>query len=192
VKRIMKILISASFFAGELTIWRMMMATRSSMTSMGTVTAPVSFASGCDNGQMIMCHFNVLKKLAVPILMGEPFLRATETLSKYRDRLVQLSRHAIRSMCHRVFAIGNTQNEIIGIIDRKEMITLTGTRSEVSLMRRSYADQLGISYQSGTIELEFADGSIEQTSGFADLAISLGGSFKEQSRTIKTRIHIFR
>jgi hypothetical protein len=159
--------------------------------SIGTIAAKVSFAMGDEADKGIMCYFNVLEKLAVPILMGEPFLRATKTLSKYRDRLSQGLRHVFESTRRRVFAIGSTQNEVVCIIDGKEVLALADTGSEVSLMKSVHADKLGISYQPGIIELEFADGSIEHTTGFADLSVSLGGKFRGRARTVETRVYIF-
>jgi hypothetical protein len=77
------------------------------------------------------------------------------------------------------------------VIDGKEVIALADTGAEVSLITGSTAQKLSISYQLGSIELEFADGSIEQTSGFARLSVSLGRRFKGHSPTMKTIVHIF-
>lgn len=60
------------------------------MEAIGHVTTSCAFASGTASGNRLLCIFYVFKKLAVSVIMGLLFLRKTETLSRHRNRLVEL------------------------------------------------------------------------------------------------------
>lgn len=53
--------------------------------AVGRMKAFCNFAK--EPGKQMECWFYVLKRLASPMIMGEPFLRETETMTKNRHRL---------------------------------------------------------------------------------------------------------
>jgi hypothetical protein len=75
---------------------RFVLGNKKIVEGIGTVLAHGFFAKGTGSTENVRCYFNVLKKLAVPILIGEPFLKATETLSK-----VQRSVNSALPLCNR-------------------------------------------------------------------------------------------
>jgi hypothetical protein len=155
----------------------------------GRTSASISFANGDSQDKPILCHFNVFKRLAVPVLMGMKFLEITETLSKYRNRLVELPRQMLRSL--RVCAMGDVSNEVVCIINGREVYANADTGSEIPLMRGDYARSRGIYNPQGEEKIMFADGSIGYTLGVAHATISLGDEFRNVSNSISTKFYIF-
>jgi hypothetical protein len=139
---------------------------------LGYVDVPVQFAKhvGPEAASMV-CRFNVFEKLALPVLIGMAFLRATETITKYTSRMVYLPSTWKRSL--RLCAIGSATNQVPCIIDGRRVSAASDTGSEIALISGDYARKRGFTISQGCEELELADGSLEYTSGFADLNIGV-------------------
>lgn len=140
--------------------------------SIGRTSAQISFKKGSEKNGQILCFFNVFETLAIPILMGLKFLDATETLSRFRDRLVDLPSRMLRSL--RVCTIGNGSNEVVCVVNGREVHATGDTGSEIALISGRYARSRRLKKLDGVEEIQFADGSIGYTSGAAVVTLSLG------------------
>ncbi|KAI4928751.1 hypothetical protein J4E85_005371 [Alternaria conjuncta] len=138
--------------------------------AVGQIFVAVQFAKrvGPEAASMV-CRFNVFEKLASPILIGMTFLKATQTITKYTSRMVNLPPTWKRSL--RLCAVGSATNQVACIIDGRKVTAYADTGSEIALISGPYARERGFSISQGCEELELADGSLEYTSGFADLDI---------------------
>ena len=150
---------------------------------MGHVNIMVQSARdvGSDTSPMI-CRFNVFEKLALPVLIGMAFLRATDTITKYTSRMVDLPGTWKRSL--RLYSMGNATNQVSCIIEGRRISAAADTGPEIALVSGIYAKRRGFIIRDGSEELELADGSLEYTSGFAYARISvLDRSHWEQRST---------
>ena len=139
--------------------------------AMGQVVVAVHFARqvGSEAPSMI-CHFNVFQRLALPVLIGMTFLQATETITKYTSRMVDLPTTWKRSL--RLCAVGNAINQVACTIDGRELSTAVDTGPEIDLVSSEYAVSHDSQRDYGCEELELADGSLEYTRGFVDVTIN--------------------
>jgi hypothetical protein len=162
--------------------------------AVGRVTAQVQFAQGAGSKTTsIKCHFNVFSRLALPALIGMAFLDATETLKLYRSRLVTLPADWKRTL--RLYGVGSATNQVTCIIAGREVKANADTGSEIALVSGKYAMRLGFLREYSCEELELADGSLEYTSGFVDIQLSIrtpqNDGYKRDNWTTKTvRFHV--
>ena len=136
------------------------------------------------------CRFNVFKNLALPVLIGMTFLQATQTITKYTSRMVDLPMTWKRSL--RLCALGSATNQVSCIVDGRRVSAAADTGSEIALISSKYARRRSIHVQHSCEELELADGSLVYTSGFADLmihALDLNG-WGKGTKTKTVRFHI--
>ncbi|KAI4699571.1 hypothetical protein J4E81_004596 [Alternaria sp. BMP 2799] len=140
--------------------------------AVGQVVVAVQFARqmGSEAASMT-CRFNVFERLALPVLIGMTFLQATETITKYTSRMVDLPTTWKRSL--RLCAVGNATNQVACTIDGRKAFAAADTGSEIALVSGEYAKKHGLLRDYGCEELELADGSLEYTTGFADIQESL-------------------
>ncbi|KAI4951223.1 hypothetical protein J4E91_003930 [Alternaria rosae] len=140
--------------------------------SLGYVDIMVQFVRdvGPEMSPMI-CRFNVFERLALPVLIGMAFLRATETITKYTSRMVDIPGTRKRSL--RLCSMGNATNQVSCIIEGRRISAAADTGSEIALISGTYARKRGFVIREGCEELELADGSLEYTSGFAYARISV-------------------
>ena len=156
--------------------------------AVGHVVVAVQFARHVGPGAAsITCHFNVFEKLALPVLIGMTFLRATETLTKYTSRMVDLPAIWKRSL--RLCTMGNATNKVACTIDGRAVYATADTGSELTLVSGTYAAKHRLLYEPGCEELELADGSLEYTSGFADVIIRILATNSWETKVI--RLHIW-
>lgn len=143
------------------------------INSLGTVTAKIRFANTKpeEGNQSFVCYFNVFRTLAVPALIGMAFLSATETLTRFTSRLVDLPQNWKRSL--RVCAVGSAANRVSCFINGKPVIAYADTGSEVALVNDAYAMKHGLHSKYGREELMLADGSLEYTSGYTEVEFKL-------------------
>lgn len=140
--------------------------------AIGRVSAQVRFAKDPDHEDgRVICFFNVFSRLASPVLIGMTFLKATETITKYTQRLVDLPPSVKRSFS--LCAVGNATNRVCCIIDGRDVVASADTGSELALMSGAYAARHGLLREYSCEVLELADGSLEYTSGFADVVVQV-------------------
>lgn len=132
--------------------------------------------------------FFVFDNLKCNVLLGRPFLRATQTLDLYQHRLrhmegapdVQL---AVRS-------VGLVKERVQCWLDGKPVWTLPDTGADINLISSTFARELG--YNEGKekpidcgnqVDVELADGSTVKTKGTVILSVSFFPS-KESNSTV--------
>jgi len=161
------------------------------ITAVGHVNVAVQFARHVGPEPTSMtCRFNVFKNLALPMLIGMTFLQATQTLTKYTSRMVDLPMTWKRSL--RLCALGSATNQVSCIVDGRRVSAAADTGSEIALISSKYARKRRVYIKHSCEELELADGSLVYTSGFADLMIhvlDLNG-WGKGTKTKVVRFHI--
>ncbi|KAF2649672.1 hypothetical protein K491DRAFT_783180 [Lophiostoma macrostomum CBS 122681] len=137
--------------------------------SIGRISAVIKFAQDERAGDKttVTCYFNVFRKLALPALIGMAFLSATETLSTYTSRLVELPQDWKRSL--RLCAVGSTSNHVSCVLDGKRVFAHADTGAEIALVSGEYAMRHGLLKGYSCEEIMLADGSIVYTSGHSDV-----------------------
>jgi hypothetical protein len=131
--------------------------------SAGRVFVECAFAR--DPNVIKICVFHVFTRLVVPLIMGAGFLRETETLSLYRNRLQE--RPWIASLPMRVMHIDGSKERFKCYIDGNEVLANADTGSEMDLVSRNYAleSRHNIKKLESDTEVQFADGSIALLAG---------------------------
>jgi predicted aspartyl protease len=141
--------------------------------TIGTITSLVSFAGEKSTHALL---FNVLRRSVHDVVLGSPFLKATETLTRYAHRIERRWRKAFS---HRVCALGTPQR-VSGRLNAVQVDAVPDTGAEVSLMSASFASQQGFEIDTDAqhcVLLEFADGSTANATGLVkDLKWKYGGS----------------
>jgi predicted aspartyl protease len=145
----------------------------STVSTVGTTTSVFSFAG---EKAAHTLTFNVLRTSVHDVVLGSPFLKATETLTRYAHRIGRRFRDALS---HRVCALG-THQLVHGRLNGVEMDAVPDTGAEVSLMSASFAAQRGFEINTDVqycVLLEFADGSTANATGLVkDLKWKYGAS----------------
>ncbi|KAI4679075.1 uncharacterized protein J4E88_006367 [Alternaria novae-zelandiae] len=163
--------------------------------AVGHVVVAVQFARReGPKASSMTCHFNVFDRLALPVLIGMTFLQATETITRYTSRMVDLPTTWKRSL--RLCAVGNATNQVACTIDGRAVSAAADTGSEIALVSGEYAMKHGLLRDYSCEELELADGSLEYTSGHADVTVRVltkedvycGNPWK----TKKVRFHVLK
>ncbi|KAK3369411.1 hypothetical protein B0T24DRAFT_506498, partial [Lasiosphaeria ovina] len=102
------------------------------------------------------------------LVLGKPFLRISETLTRFKHRIK--SRLAGLSRRLRLRLLGQEQQRLWGLLNGQPTLALPDTGSDVMLVSRKYARELGLTvdWDVGVwLEVEYADGSTGWTSGVA-------------------------
>ncbi|KAK0639684.1 hypothetical protein B0T16DRAFT_337399 [Cercophora newfieldiana] len=98
------------------------------------------------------------------LVLGSPFLNFSETLTKSKSRLATMSRPlGLQPM-------GFKQQRLWGLLNNQPTLAVPDTGSDVMLVSRQYAMNVGLKVDwgyGGRLEVEYADGSTDWTSGIA-------------------------
>lgn len=88
--------------------------------------------------------------------------------------------------------VGNATNRVSCFLNGREVAASADTGAEIALMSGAFAAKHGLLQEYSCEVLELADGSLEYTSGFADvkLAIRVPGSYGKTTKTV--RIHVLK
>lgn len=118
------------------------------------------------------CTVYVFKSLIVPALMGAEFLMATETFTKYRNRLTQEFVPATQFL--QVNSVGKAKQALICRLNTFVGCANADTGSDLDLISPEFAKQRSLLIHDDAVRVEFADGSTALTSGFVDTTFSIG------------------
>jgi len=170
------------------------LANGTTIKAAGRITAKLRFARAVadDDNSVLTCEFNVFEELVLPALVGIAFLQATETLSKHSSRLIDLPSD-LPTPLH-VCAIGAATNQVSCEVDGNIARAHADTGSGIALISGEYALKHGLLREYGCEKLMLADGSIDYTSGYADIEVKVvkkpgkKGVFGSQ----KVRFHILK
>jgi predicted aspartyl protease len=136
----------------------------STVSTLGTTTALFSFAGEKTTRSLL---FNVLRTSVYDVVLGSPFLQATETLTRYAHRIGRKCREAFS---HRVCALGASQR-VNGRLNGVHLDATPDTGSDVSLMPASLAARHKLKVNTDKqhlVLLEFADGSTARATGLVE------------------------
>ena len=142
---------------------RLRTARGSQVNALGTIALTVRFA---EESKEYIREFQVLPKCVHDIILGSPFLRLTQTFTKFRHRVVKKLRGT--SMRHRVCLTGSSQEMLSGWANGQSILALPDTGSDICLMSLRYAQERGYHIDTDLKHrklLEFVDGSTAETFG---------------------------
>lgn len=134
-----------------------------SVRSKGKAIVQWKFKGGA---QVYELEFQILSDCVYDVIIGQEFLKTSETLCANRHRL-QIQKSTPRDVRY-VNLCGSPSQILLGLIDGEAVNALPDTGSEVNIMSEAYAKSRG--YEIKKIEdemdeLRFADGSSQRTLG---------------------------
>ncbi len=129
--------------------------------------------SGSTSPASLELMVHVFESLAVPAIIGAPFLEETETFTKHRERLVEELVPAMQSL--RVCAVGKPKKGLVCRLDTFVGCANADTGSDLDLVSPKFVQQRGLRVKNEETQLlQFADGSEGLTSGSIDVRFVLG------------------
>lgn len=132
--------------------------------TLGTVTLPFEFH---DERQPYTLVFHVMKRCFQGCILGEEFLRKTETLGNHLARRVRQKLVSFSQLL-RFNLVDNPHERLMGTLNGQFIGALADTGASINVMARSTAEHLGLRISQRkhhTTRLAFVDGSIASTSG---------------------------
>lgn len=139
------------------------------LKSIGTVSLRWSFAESLEEAVSIICH--VLPRCIYDLILGNRFLTATETMSRFRHRLTQCL-FPVASKNATFAFLGETFQRLEGVLAGKyNVLAVPDSGAERNVMDMQYAIDHGFKIKEETENrnwLQFADGSHEETIGQVD------------------------
>lgn len=143
--------------------------------SLGETTMEVSFPD--DPAEKMWQTFSVVRNCAAALVMGDPFLRMTEALTKFRHRLKRVARTAKQHW--RLCYIDAPHRLLRCSLDGDAVLANADTGSDIDLVSLEYAHRRGWRLETfglGEGYVELADGSIVKLAGYADALLDVGGN----------------
>ncbi|KAK4159941.1 hypothetical protein QBC43DRAFT_326366 [Cladorrhinum sp. PSN259] len=139
-------------------------------TFQGTITLPFCFEG---ESEPWLCKFRILRDSIYPLLFGRSFLNETDSMSKRRNRIKEVfisATSAIRRVLYvnQLSSIALSEERILGLINGEPIFGFADTCSDIPIIKRSAARQLGFTILEGpehTTEVQFIDGSTAWTTG---------------------------
>ena len=141
--------------------------------AVGTVKALCTFAK--EPGKQMECSFYVLKQLASPLIMGFPFLRKTETLTRNRHRLQDSHRWLPPVPGLRLMSSSNlVKRRLHCTVDGREEYVNADSGADLDFMSNGYARSHHYNIDSGVKKrVEMGDRSVAETIGQTSATITL-------------------
>lgn len=130
----------------------------------GTTTLPFHFAKETKTHLLI---FNVLRKSLHDVILGSPFLRMTETLTRFTARIGRKVRDSVSDNFYRLCLLGSNMY-VRGLVNGMTVSAVPDTGAEVSVMSASFARENGFLIDSEEwhrVPFGFADGSTAEALG---------------------------
>lgn len=143
---------------------RVKTAAGSIVSILGTVTLPFSFAGEPESHRL---EFNVLRDAVHDVVLGSPFLKLTETMTRHVHRIKQ----KLREACSPRLCFLGSQQYVGGWANGTYVDAMPDTGAHVSVMSASFAREHGFAVNTAEIhqkDLEFADGSMATTMGIVE------------------------
>ncbi|KAF4625629.1 hypothetical protein G7Y89_g12535 [Cudoniella acicularis] len=135
--------------------------------SSGIASTTCTFRQGSNRQTSTTIVFHIFAQLAVPIIIGMKFLQATETLTKYSDRLA-ISLHQTPLVLPRILHLNRPQQRLRCYLGIDLAYANADTGAEMNLISPAFAAQRGLKVDkpdSGHQEVVLADGSRASISG---------------------------
>lgn len=139
----------------------------------GRVKALCTFAT--EPGANMECSFYVLKQLASPLIMGFPFLRKTETLSKYVNRLQEIDQQLpLVPSLKLISSASSVKRRLHCSVDGRQEYVNTDSGADLDFVSEKYARFHRYHIDARVKRnIEMGDRSIAQTIGQISAAIIL-------------------
>lgn len=142
--------------------------------SVGEAFASVAFP-GEPSKVWRMCRFAVVKKCATPLIMGDDFLRMTETLTKFRHRLQKVVGRAKKLW--RVCYLDAPRRMLNCLVGGQQVMASADTGSDVDLVSLDYARKRKWQIQTlpeSTGYVLLADKTVKKVEGYVDRPLQIG------------------
>ncbi|KAK8091517.1 hypothetical protein PG997_001878 [Apiospora hydei] len=153
--------------------------------SIGTVSSNCDLAPGQPSMLAgLACFFYVFETLAVPLILGMPFLEETETLSKYRDRFVEQT--VPFGLTLQFNLIGSPARSLLCTLGGEWATANTDSGSDADFLSAKYAHSREFQVEPNQETIMFADGSTDVTDGLVRLPLSI-----ENMPTTTLEFHVF-
>lgn len=150
------------------------LANKKTVRSPGMVQALWTF-TGEHIPHMLECW--ILPGCVHPLILGNKFLRTTQTLTKFASRIK--SKLVAWPKRLRLRLLGEEKHRLWGYLDGHLTAALPDTGSDVMLVSHDYAQKIGLTIDrnfENWLEIELGDGSTTWTSGIArDVLWNVGG-----------------
>ena len=148
--------------------------------TLGTVMVPFSFK---EEKELHLLEFHVMSKALRDIVLGGPFLKATETFSRFKHRVTRKFRHKILpQLCY----VRGSHQGILGYFDGELVEAVPDTGSDILAISTEYARKRSLHIDESDehrIEIAFADGSTAVTRGIVkDVAFEFASSPTDEYR----------
>jgi hypothetical protein len=117
--------------------------------------------------------------------MGHAFLKTTETLTRFKHRLVDLPATVGRAF--RICAVDSTENQVSCSLNGRTVIAHADTGAELALASEKFAEASTLPRYSACEKIMLADGSIDYTDGVLEGSLTFDGieSHKVQLHILK-------
>jgi len=145
----------------------------------GTVSSEGVVRASCGFGltysaeaRNFRCVFRVLRNVISPVIMSFNFLIQTETLTKYRNRLVQLPFDALQMP--RIRALGQTRSRLECSINGNNAEVVADSGSDIDVVSRKYAVRHGWKLRPADQVVLLADGRKMECVGVCEAQLSVG------------------
>ncbi|PON24232.1 hypothetical protein TGAM01_v206920 [Trichoderma gamsii] len=142
---------------------RVTLANKKAVKSPGMVKVPWKFTKE-RNTHTINCW--ILPGCMRHLVLGNPFLQATQTLTKFRDRIK--SKLLATPTFFSLSVLGDEKQRLRGYLNGQLAAALPDTGSDAMLINGAYARKIGLSIDSNVenqVKVRLADGSTTMTSG---------------------------
>jgi hypothetical protein len=149
-----------------------MLASGKVVEAIGQISALCSF--GVETWSLaasMRCVFNVFLHLASPIIMGEAFLEETQTMTRYRERLVRIQRPNLQAL--QVYSLGRPRKDLMCYINGELTRAIPDSGSDLDIMTPQFAQERGLHIHNHEEIIEFADGSTALTCGFVQVELAV-------------------
>lgn len=142
---------------------RVTLANKKAVKSPGMVKVPWKFTKE-RNTHTINCW--ILPGCTHHLVLGNPFLQATQTLTKFRNRIK--SKLLTAAGVFSLSVLGDEKQRLRGYLNGQLAAALPDTGSDAMLINGAYARKIGLSIDSNVenqVKVRLADGSTTMTSG---------------------------
>ncbi|KAF2496385.1 hypothetical protein BU16DRAFT_561204 [Lophium mytilinum] len=165
------------------------MANGKSVRALGMTSANCVFS--CEYhllATIYLCWFYIFPYLPSSIIMGDPFLDQTRTMTDHRRRLVMRTQSIPQAPCVR--SLGSQKRRLHCVLENREVLAYVDSGSDLNLMSLAYATRRGFQIRPSSQDIMFADGSQGNTTGIVDLDISYKTGKEIISNTVEARERI--
>ncbi len=133
---------------------------------LGIVRLSWAFAENGETPIPVVCY--VLPYCIYDLILGNEFLTATQTLSKYRHRLTRCRFSTFNSFARFAYLGGNSQRLRGKLADEYDVLAIPDTGAERNVMSLEYALAHGLTISNNREYVQFADGTCQETEGCVD------------------------